>query len=90
MNHENKKSEAESVSTDEEIRKLVIARLKVISPNTIKCIGSQGSFSRDELIQHVQDDDEIGRTIEQVEMEWLRGLKSGIVSGLHNEQEPHD
>ncbi len=69
-------------STDEEIRKLVLARLKIISPDTIKCIGNAGSFSRDELIEHVQQGDKIGRTIEQVEMDWLRAFKDGIIGKL--------
>ncbi|OIO49624.1 MAG: hypothetical protein CO042_01730 [Parcubacteria group bacterium CG_4_9_14_0_2_um_filter_41_8] len=89
MSNDSKKSKKE-ISTDKEIRKLVIARLKVISKDTIKCIGDQGSFSRDELIKHVQDDDEVGQTMERVEMEWLRGLKSGLVSVIYNEQELHD
>lgn len=71
------------LSADEEIRKLVIARLKVISPDTIKCIGNKGSFTRDELIERVQAGDAIGKTIERVEMEWLRALKSGIISELY-------
>ena len=69
-------------STDEEIRRLVIARLKTTSPDTIKCIGNEGSFTRDQLIEHVQAGDEIGETIERVEMEWLRALKSGIVNEI--------
>lgn len=65
------------VSNDEEVRKLVIARLNVISPDTIKCIGNEGPFNRAQLIEHVERGDKIGRTIEQVEMEWLRALKRG-------------
>ncbi|HBH46062.1 MAG: hypothetical protein A2445_03555 [Candidatus Jacksonbacteria bacterium RIFOXYC2_FULL_44_29] len=83
MNKNNKERKAD-LSTDEEIRKLVIARLKVISPNTIKCIGNEGSFSRDELIERVQKGDKIGKTIERVEMEWLRALKNGIITTLYN------
>lgn len=81
QNRESEKSKI-NFSTDEEIRKLVIARLKVTSPDTIKCIGDKGSFTRDELIERVQAGDKIGKTIERVEMEWLRALKSGIVSEL--------
>lgn len=71
-------------SADEEIRKLVLARLKTISADTIKCIGNEGSFSRDQLIEHVEQGDKIGRTIEQVEMEWLRAFKSGMIAQLYN------
>lgn len=83
MSQNNVKSRT-NPSTDEEIRKLVIARLKATSPDTIKCIGNEGSFTRDELIERVRVGDEIGKTIEKVEMEWLRALKSGIVSELYS------
>lgn len=73
-----------TASFDEEIRRLVLARLKTISPDTIKCIGDEGSFSRDQLIDHVQAGDTIGKTIEQVEMEWLRAFKTGLISQLYN------
>lgn len=81
----NDKEEKIDFSNDEEIRKLVVARLKVISPDTIKCIGNEGTFSRDELIEHVNRGDKIGRTIERVEMEWLRALKRGIINELYHE-----
>lgn len=71
------------ITPDEEIRKLVLARLQVISPDTIKCIGSEGSFNRDELIEHVKLGDKIGKTIEQIEMGWLRALKDGLINELY-------
>lgn len=82
MKNTNEEKTKIDFSTDEEVRRLVIARLKVTSPDTIKCIGSEGSFTREELIKHVQAGDEIGETIERVEMEWLRALKSGVVNEL--------
>ncbi len=71
------------ISNDEEIRKLVIARLKLLSPNTIKCIGNEGDFSRDELIYHVSAGDKIGKIIANIEMEWLRALKEGIIPKIY-------
>ena len=76
--------ENNSISTDEEIRKLVLARLETLSSDTIKCIGQEGSFNRDELIKHVKEGDRIGKTIEQVEMEWLRAFKEGIITELYS------
>ncbi|MDD5626441.1 MAG: hypothetical protein PHW01_00280 [Patescibacteria group bacterium] len=86
MNKKSQKKTNNSISTDEEIRKLVVARLKTISPDTIKCIGNAGYYSRDQLIAHVQKGDNIGKTIEKVEMEWLKALKKGIVHELSNQQ----
>lgn len=68
---------------DEEIRKLVLARLSVVSSETMKSIGDEGVFTRDELIEHVKARDKIGKTIQDIEMEWLYALKSGIVSKLY-------
>ena len=73
----------EKISADEEIRKLVIARLKLLSPNTLKSIGSMGTFTRDQLIERVEKGDEVGETITNIEMEWLRALKNGIVEKLY-------
>jgi hypothetical protein len=61
--------------SDEEIRKLVIARLSILSSELQISIGSAGSFSRDELIGHVNANDNIGRKIEEIELEWLRSWK---------------
>ena len=83
MAHANVSQSNGEITSDEEIRKLVLARLQVISPDTIKCIGSNGSFNRDQLIEHVKLGDKIGKTIEQMEMEWLRALKSGLIKELY-------
>lgn len=59
---------------DEEIRKLVTARLSVLSSDTMISVGSEGTFSRDELIKRVEAKDEIGNKIAQIEMEWIRSF----------------
>ncbi len=76
-------SKKDEKSIDEEIRKLVVARLSVLSSDTIKAIGNKGVFTRDELIEHVNKGDEIGETVKNIEMEWLKALKSGIVKELY-------
>ena len=66
---------AEQQTNDEEVRKLVVARLSVLSPDVYVSIGSDGSFSRDELIARVEAGDEIGKEIEDIQLEWLRSWK---------------
>ena len=73
----------EIISADDEIRKLVIARLKLLSPDTMKSIGSKGTFTRDQLIESVEKGDDVGQTIKNIEMEWLRAQKEGIVEKLY-------
>ncbi len=67
--------EVKKKKSDEEVRKLIVARLSVLSPDTYIAIGSDGSFSRDDLIRRVEAGDDIGREIEDMQMEWLRSLK---------------
>lgn len=62
----------------EEIKKLVIARLQVLPADKKISVGSEGKFTRDELIDHVEKGDEIGEKITEVQLEYLRLLKEGI------------
>jgi hypothetical protein len=68
--------------TDERIRELVLLRLEMLSPDTIKSIGQEGTFTKMELIEHVKAGDRVGEIVAQVELEWLRAMKSGFVNAL--------
>jgi hypothetical protein len=65
----------------EDIKELVIFRLEALSSNKKVSIGSHGEFSKEELIEHVKKGDEIGRKIADIEMEFIRALKGGIIHG---------
>lgn len=64
--------------SDAEIRKLVIARLQRISSDRKISIGSEGEFTKEELIERVKDKDRVGQKITQIQMEYLRSLKQGV------------
>ena len=66
--------------TDEEIRQLVIARLETLPSDRKISIGSAGEFNKEELITHVKQGDAIGKKIVQVELEFLRAMKEGIIA----------
>jgi hypothetical protein len=68
------------MSVSEDIKKLVIARLETLPPDRKISIGSSGEFSRDELIEKVKTGDPIGIKIIEIEMEFLRSLKEGIIA----------
>ncbi|QQG40512.1 MAG: hypothetical protein HYV37_03005 [Candidatus Levyibacteriota bacterium] len=68
----------------EQIKELVIARLQVLPPDASISIGSEGSFTRDELIVHVKKNDELGKKITEVELEYLKMLKEGIFYAQNN------
>lgn len=74
---ENNQSDTNLLS-DQEIRKLVLARLSVLSSDTVISLGSEGSFNRDELVKKVQDGDKVGEKLAEMQMEWLQSFKEGI------------
>lgn len=69
---------AAKVST-KEIRQLVIERIKTLSSGRKISIGSEGSFSKEELIDHVKTGDKIGEKIVKVQMNYLRSFKLGFL-----------
>lgn len=64
----------------EDIKKLVVLRLETLPSDKKISIGSYGDFKKEELISHVQKEDEIGKKMIEIELEFLRALKEGIVS----------
>ncbi|MBI2110215.1 hypothetical protein HYT51_00340 [Candidatus Woesearchaeota archaeon] len=60
---------------DSEIKEIVIARLDVLPRDRKISIGNEGTFSKEELIEHVQKGDKIGKKIVEIEMEFLRSFK---------------
>lgn len=61
---------------NEEIKQLVIARLEVLPEDTGISIGSEGEFTKEELIKRVEQGDEIGQKIIEVELDYLKSLKN--------------
>lgn len=60
-----------------DIKELVKARLDMLSESVNISIGSDGSFNKNELMKHVDAEDEIGKKVIKADMEFLRALKKG-------------
>ncbi len=74
---EETKTQIEKMSED--VKELVIARLEVTSPEKSFSIGGGENLTRNELIRHVREGDEIGRKIAEIELTFLRALKDGTL-----------
>ncbi len=72
-------SNTKNVLSDEEVRRLVVARLSVLSSDTIISLGSEGSFTRDQMVESVERGDSIGEKLAEIQMEWLRSFKEAVV-----------
>ena len=82
MAEESKKTESKTSEQEilEDIKELVIARLEVLSPDKKFSIGSnEKEFTRDELIESVKNEDEIGQKVIDLELTFLRALKDGTL-----------
>lgn len=64
-------------TTQKQIMELVIARLQVMPPDVSVSIGSEGDFTRDQLIEHVKKHDKLGQKITEIELSYLKMLKEG-------------
>ena len=73
------KPKARKIISDEDIRKLVIARLKTLSADKKISIGSEGSFTKEELIKRVDLNDRIGKKITAIQLHYLKSLKEGVL-----------
>lgn len=63
--------------TDEEIRSLVVERLKSISDESSLMIGGNTILSKSEMINSVKRGDDTGKKIVDMQMTYLRDLASG-------------
>ncbi len=64
---------------DEEIKKLVITRLSTMPANMKLSIGNYGIFSKDELIENVKKENEIGKLVIEMQLKYLKSFKKGII-----------
>ncbi len=64
--------------SDAEIRQLVIERLRSFPTGKKLSIGSDGEFSKEELMEHVGNEDAVGKKIIEIQLSYLQSLKEGI------------
>ena len=68
------------MASEEEINELVIARLQSMPEEQKISVGSLGEFDKYDLIERVKKGDEVGKKIVEIELEFLRALKKGIIT----------
>jgi hypothetical protein len=69
-----------------EIKRLVEARLATIPKDAILSVGSYGEFTRDQMLEEVEKESEIGKKMIEIQVRYLQKLKEGILYGntTHN------
>jgi len=61
----------------EEIKELVLARIEVMPPNLKLSIGNKGTFTKEELKEHVIKEDSTGEEIVNMQLNFIKALTSG-------------
>ncbi len=69
----------QSQEIKDDIKELVIARLDVLPSNLKVSIGSDGEFTKSELIERVKSGDSVGQQIIKMELAFLRALRDGVI-----------
>jgi len=64
-----------------EIINLVIARIDMIPSDKFISIGSEGEFTKQQLIEEVKNNSKIGQKVIEMQLEYLRLLKEGVLYG---------
>ena len=72
------KDEGKKGKINEEVKKIVIARLEVFPSDKKISIGSVGELTKQEMIENVEKETDIGEKIAEVQLNYLRSLKEGI------------
>lgn len=72
----------EDMSLQDQIRELVIARIRTLPEDMALSIGGE-ELKRDQLIEHVVQDDAIGKELTDMQLEFLQDMASGALYENH-------
>ncbi|MEM3860767.1 MAG: hypothetical protein QW478_15465 [Candidatus Micrarchaeaceae archaeon] len=61
-----------------DIKELVIARIDTM-PNRNIVIGNYGVFNKEQLKEHIENEDKIGIKVVEIQLEFLKALKDGRI-----------
>ncbi len=76
-----------SKKTDPEIKKLILWRIEAGVPKHFKlCMGGEGTFTKEEMKEHVETEDEVGREIIKMQLQFIKAISSGEFSKVLAEE----
>lgn len=79
----------EKLQINPELKEIIVRRIESskLPENIQLSVGglSQEPMNLQEVVQHVRDEDETGIKIIEMELEYLKALKEGIVSKIQDE-----
>jgi len=81
-----KKESTQSIDkeTQEDIRKLVMARIKAASDDLAISIGSK-EYTKEEMLKSIETGSELGQEIIEIQMEYLKDIAQGAIYLRNND-----
>lgn len=80
--NEDTKNPIEEIIADpdllENLKKIVLERVNVM-PDTLRIAVGSEELTKKDVMRHVQDEDEVGKQMMEMEWEFLRDLASGAI-----------
>lgn len=76
----NNYSQIPDKETKEDIRKLVIERIKATSDELKISIGSM-TYSKSDILRSLEKEGELGQEIIEIQMEYLKDMAQGAITG---------
>ena len=62
------------------VKEIVVERIKSMSPNVKIALGSRGGFlNKDQLLEEVKNNTQIGEKIINIQLRYLQALKEGLI-----------
>jgi len=71
-------STEEASELQDKIRELVIARIRTLSEDVSLSVGGE-DLKREQLIEHIKKEDEIGKDLIDMQIEFLQDMASGAL-----------
>lgn len=62
--------------TEKTIQEIVFARVSTMPDNVGISIGKDGDFSKNEIIEHLKKNDEVGKKFVEIQLDYLQSLKN--------------
>ena len=70
---------------NEKVKELVLARIDAQVPSNLRMfIGSSGGMSKEQIMEHVRKEDEIGKQIIRMHINFMKAVVRGEVTALIN------
>ncbi|MFA5797606.1 MAG: hypothetical protein WC916_06265 [Candidatus Woesearchaeota archaeon] len=69
-----------------DVKELITERISVMPSNFKLSIGNYGTFSKEQLLQSIQDEDKVGLEVIRMQLNFINALTSGrFTDALNNE-----